>query len=843
MNLPAFEPTQVAEFPNGLTLLVREDPSAPVVSVQGWVRTGSVHEGNWLGSGVSHLIEHLVFKGTERRPVGTIAREVQGLGGSVNAYTTFDRTVYHVDAPSAGWRELLDLIVDAVFHSTLPESEYAKECEVIRREFAMGNDNPQHVLAELLFATAYRVHPYRHPIIGHLDIFNRLTRDDVAAHYRARYVPNNVTLVVVGDVSFDAVRAEVGTLVAGLARAPLPEIILPVEPRQLARRDAHVPFATELAHLMLAWHVPPLTHDDVHALDLLAVILGQGRSSRLERRVLEEGNLVHSISAWVYSPGEPGLFGVSATTDADLRAEAERAILGQVDDVAKSGVSQAELDKARRQTLAAFLGQRETMAGQAADIGAGWFLAHNPDYSRAYLERLHAVDPAEIQHVAATHLRTANLTATSVNPRGASTPASVAGRPSASESGIHVQRLPGGARLVTRHLPRLPLVSVRAAWLGGLSFEDASNHGITRLAGNVLVKGTTSRDAETIAAEIEALGGTLDADSGLNTQVLSMELLESDFERGLDVFADVLLNPAFPADEVDRERDLQLAAIQAESDRPVALCHQLLCRALYHAGHPYGLPHLGSEASLAALDSNALRAWHRARLVSEGVVFAVFGAVDAGRAAAAITERFKGLATGTCPAFPPALARAAAGGGRFEQPTTKEQAIVMVGVPGVDVTDPDRTPLDLVEDALADMGSRLFMRIREEQGLAYFVGARQRVGLLPGHFVLYAGCEAAKADHVANELADELRQLAAQGLPPAELERARAKMLGSLIMQRQGNAQLAGACLLDELFGLGAKHVDAVERQLRSIGEDELRAVCARHFAAEPTVAILRPGA
>ena len=202
-----------------------------------------------------------------------------------------------------------------------------KEQEVIRREFAMGNDDPDRVAGQQLFATAYREHPYRHPIIGHLDVFNGLQRDDVMAYYKARYVPNNMFFVVVGDVDAERVHAQLAELFAPHPRRSLPPVFIPAEPAQLGRRESHIEFATELTRLHLAWHVPEVTHPDVPALDVLAVVLGSGRSSRLYRRLREEAGLVHSIDAWCYAPGQAGLFGVDAVLDPDKRERVDAEVL------------------------------------------------------------------------------------------------------------------------------------------------------------------------------------------------------------------------------------------------------------------------------------------------------------------------------------------------------------------------------------------------------------------------------------------------------------------------------------------------------------------------------------
>src|SRR5437879_9658376 len=207
-----FPPTSAHKWilPNGLTIIVQEDRSAPVASVQAWCSTGSIHEDQHLGAGLSHILEHMLFKGTKTQSANQIAQGIQDVGGYINAYTSFDRSVFWSDVPKDGVGTALKVLSDAMMNSTLPPDEYKKEQEVIRREFAMGMDDPDRMVTLLLFGTAYQRHPYRFPVIGELEIYNQLTQEQVMQYYKTRYVPNNLTFVVVGDLDAKKVRQQLG---------------------------------------------------------------------------------------------------------------------------------------------------------------------------------------------------------------------------------------------------------------------------------------------------------------------------------------------------------------------------------------------------------------------------------------------------------------------------------------------------------------------------------------------------------------------------------------------------------------------------------------------------------
>src|SRR3954464_250261 len=369
---------------NGLTVIVQEDHSAPVASVQAWCATGSIDEDQHLGAGLSHILEHMLFKGTKTQSANQIAQSIQDVGGYINAYTSFDRTVFWIDVPKDGVSRALEVLSDAMMNSTLPPEEYKKEQEVIRREFAMGMDDPDRVATLLLFGTAYQRHPYRFPVIGELEIYNQLTQEQVMQYYKTRYVPNNLTFVVVGDVQAEKVRQQLADLFKPYPEKSLKPVFIPSEPPQLGRREVHREFSTELTHLAMAWHIPQVTSPDVPALDLLSTILGDGRSSRLYRRVREEAGLAFGVSAFSYTPGDPGLLGIDATVEPARREATQELILKLIDEIKETGVTLEELAKAKKISLSHHLGSLTTMRGQASDIGSNWLLTRDLNFSREY---------------------------------------------------------------------------------------------------------------------------------------------------------------------------------------------------------------------------------------------------------------------------------------------------------------------------------------------------------------------------------------------------------------------------------------------------------------------------
>jgi zinc protease len=691
-----------------------------------------------------------------------------------------------------------------------------------------------------LMAAAYQVHPYRMPIIGHIDIYNQLKRDDVMEYYKLRYVPNNMFFVIAGDIDAEAVRAQLEQFFAGYPRKSLPPIYIPQEPLQLGKRRVDTEFPTELTRLNLAWHIPSVTSPDIPALDLLSTILGEGASSRLNQTLREKLGLVNSIGAYCYSPGDPGIFGIDVNLDAANREAAEKAIAEVLAELKADGVTVAEIEKAKRRALGIHLSSLTTVRGKAADLGSNWLITGNLNFSNEYLTALQRVTPADIQRVLQTWFRDDNLTISSLNPIGSLAKAPAAG-PEAAPGEIQKFTLPNGLRLLVREDASLPLVSMIAVFKSGLLAETPENNGITKLCSRVLIKGTKTRTAAEIVDQIESLGGGISADAGNNSMSVSMRVMKPDAVTGLGLMADVLLNPAFPDKEIALEKQFQLASIKAE-DEEVTTTARNLMRATLYPGHPYSLRLNGTPASVSKLSREQIVEFHKRFTVAKNGVIAIFGDVDAEEIKTLAERLFSPMPSGsealTSPPAPPPLTESKT----VEETRNKAQAVLMVAYRGVDLFSPDRAALELIDEACSDLGSRFFVRIREKMGLAYFVGTTQMVGLVPGPFLFYLGTAPEKLEAVRTELLDEIDQLAENGLTEAELARAKEKAIGQQAIRNQSEEALAYSCALDELYGIGYNYYTAERAQFEAITLEQAKRVCQKYFLEQPRIiAIVAP--
>ncbi len=841
---------------NGVTLLLLEDRAAPIVTLQAWFRTGSIHEGAWLGCGISHYVEHMLFKGTPTRAVGQFAREIAAAGGHLNAYTHTERTVFHLHLPAGSFPTALAALADVLRHSSFEEAEAAKEREVILHELHDHQEQPSRILWDLLHRTAFRVHPFRFPIGGSPERFGRLTRDDLVSFWKQRYVPEHLTIAAVGDLRTAEALPRLRDAFADWDRRPPAPAWVPAEPPQCGRREAADAFRIRDTRLLLGWHTVAATHPDLYALDVLAYVLGIGRNSRLPRAVRDRRRLVFDVDAGSYVSGEPGIFLASAVCPPEREDEAVAAILAEIARIQEAPAERAEIEQARNKVLAGFYYGRQTVESLAQALAVAEITFGDLEFDERYVEAIRRVEPEDLTRVARTWLHDRSLTVTALRPRAA-TPAVGGNGPSAPADGGSgpdapvnasassdaamadgassrpqpvLDVLPGGVRLITLEDRRLPVVSVYATLFGGVRYEDPRVNGVSQAVSQLLTRGTARRPAEEIEAAIESIGAGLAGVSGRNTLGIAATTLSAHFAPVLGLLAECLREPAFDEGRLEQVKTELRSRIRNREERPWDVNAILFLRALY-GPHPYAFPALGTEESVAGLTREDCRAFHGRVLSAGNLVVAVAGDIDPAEARTRVAEALAGLpereawAPSHAPPMPPM------------EPVERRQELagqsltaVMLGFPTVSFAHPDRTPLEVLEQCLSAMGGRMFVRLRDELALAYQVGCTSAVQYETGYFGFYILCRPDQVRRALEEMRGEIGRMRREGVEERELEEARAALIGGELHDLQTLGARAQSMALDELYGLGFAHRFGARERLEAVRAHDLRRVAETYF-------------
>jgi len=832
---------------NGLTVIGKEIPDSKVATVQIWVKAGSIYEDRDEG-GITHLIEHMIFKGTPSRGPGELAQVIEGLGGRINAYTSFEYTVYHATLSARHWPTALDILADSVLHSSFDPEELEREKKVVLEELFMRNDRASSKLFQELMSNSFQNHPYRLPIIGTEESITGFSRQDILDYMAKHYHPENMTIVAVGNIRFHELLAQGEKLFGHLTPAGMDKPDLPREPAQTQIRLFNLKEDIGQSHLALALPITPFDHPDTPVLDVIATVLGQGETSRLYQRLRNEQQLVYRISCSAFTPRYPGLLEITATLEADDLNPALESILTEIYKLKYLEVSDRELARVKRNVVSDFIFNLEQIAGQARVLGSFEFISGDPRED-SYLERIRGVNREDIIRVANKYFLPTALTAGSLVPRQQETSlakvdleeiinrAEETARQQVPESlvnpsylqNVHRFKLGNGITLLVREDHEVPTAAIRAIFPGGLRSETLENNGAFAFISELLPTGTDKLTAPELAAEIADMAGSINGFNGKNTFGLKADFLARFLEPGLDLVRDILLKPAFSQEEAEKIRPELLAQLKLQEDNLPALAFREFNRLLF-VEHPYGLNAGGRPESLASIQVADLKEIYQQHAQPEKLVLVVSGDVEAKQVRQLVESSFTAWPTAQpgenekfLPPVPPAEPE------MINLDRDKNQTHIIIGFLGTKLTSNDRFPLEVLESILSGQSGRLFSQLRDKESLAYSLSAFTLFGLDTGSLGVYIGTSPNKKEAAIKALWQELIRLQKEEVGPAELERARNLLVSHYEMGLQSHGAQAMEIGLNETYGLGQNHGNDYEKAILAISPADIMAA-ARKF-------------
>jgi zinc protease len=864
---------------NGMTVLVQERHSAPVVAIDTWVNTGYFNEPDSL-TGISHLLEHMFFKGTVKRKVGQLRDETKNLGGYLNAGTIYEYTHYYTVLPARFVRQGLEIQSDALWNSSIDSAELDKERKVVIQEIKRKLDNPDALAWEKLMELAFARHPIRRWRMGRLEQVESWSRDQLFDYYKTYYRPDNIILAIVGDVDSREVLAEVRRLYGSVESLPTKLPGVPEEPAQSELKYLQMKGDIATTYLKMGFHIPGQLHPDFFALDVLAHMLGHGRSSRLSRAIVEEKRLATSVSSQVSVQKDLGMFLIEAELEAENLPEAEKGVFRELAKVTKQSVSQPELTKAKNAINFSYLTSIENARGLAESLG---FFELYGDYRLAqkYLEGVARVTPEDVRRVATKYLVLDNASIVENRPNDkydekvtaeglrAEIEAGLSGRPleenlSESEESKTAKIIPhanipagigsdvsvqGSARqdtlscratLITRENHSLPLVSLGIYFKGGRVDESGENSGVTRLTLRSSLKGTDSRSAEEIFNSIEALGASLDADVEADYFGYVIRVLSGNWEPALEITADVVRNPAFDPAELEKEKSLLLADIDKRKDDMVAYPIDLFYQASFPS-HPYGLDRWGSKEAVADLNRQQVIQWHGRHFHGDNMTLVAVGDFDSSRLKQKLEELFHDFGTeSTYDAGVPARTNASTGRTLVEG-RSKTQTAQALGFVTCSYREDDFYALKLLQAIASGTGGRFFHQLREKRGLAYTVYGVNESWDEAGVFYAYIATSPGNEEPARKKLLEEFYKFRDHPVEDDELAVAKNYVSGMYQIYLETNTALVRQYAKAQLIGRGVQDVEQYPDRIGQVTRQQVMDVAVRYFDPEgPAVGVVR---
>lgn len=820
-------PPQKIRLDNGLTVIVSEMPASPVTAVFAWVKTGAANEGKYIGSGITHFLEHMIFKGTSSRGPGVIPDEAKAMGGSINASTGHDYTVFTLDIPAENFSKGLELISDMMQNAAMDPLELEREREVILKEMHMLNDRPDRRLSDLLSSTVYLNHPYRHPIIGYEGIFRSLKREDLLDYYTTFYAPNNMILSVAGPHTLEGILPEVKKNFGDFSSRSVPERNLPDEPSQIFPRQVAEDYATDLVRMTMAYQGIPLLHPDLYALDVLAMALGQGASTPLYKEIYRKERLVESISASNYTPLDQGFFEITALMRTDNSREVAESVKAVIERIKRKGFSAAELAKVKRAVMVATIYGRETASGMAFRSAIEEAFTGDADFSEKYLDGIREVSNQDIKRVAEKYLHDARLTVVVLKPEAKELSNKKAGI--APVTDVEKVVLDNGLVVLLKEDHSLPIVALNAVIHSGTRQEDPAQNGISQLTARLWQKGLKGRTADEISQELETSSVSFSISSGQNTLFLSSKGLSENTGLILDYLQGYLTSPTFPQEEFSKEKDQMLTALQARKDNILQVSFQELRETLFLT-HPMRMDGLGNEKTLASLERGDLAAWQDRFLSSSNMVIAVFGDIDKDKITKELQNRLGSLPQksvdlkGREEPFPQSLRLK-------ELSMDKEQAAILYGFRAPDIHSGEKYAMEVAVNILSSsLGGRMFKRVRDELGKAYALSGSFSPGVDAGMATFFTLSTNENIEKVRAIMEEEFGNLTRDPVADQELADAKIYLKSAQARALQTLSARALTSALDELLGLGFDNYRSYNAQIDAVSKEDVRAIARKYF-------------
>ena len=827
---------------NGLKAIVREDHRNPIVVFSVFVDSGSASEGGYSGTGISHLIEHMLFKGTKKYPIGSIEDILNKYGGNIEGFTSYDYTGYSITILKDNLGAAIDILKEMLTKPLFDRGELKKEMAVIEREMDMNKDDPARRISRMIFETAFLEHPYRLPAIGYKENFERLRREDVVKFFKTAYAPEKMTIAAVGDLDEQDTLDKISASFGNIPRGANAVVVRPKEPLQAMKRLAEQKAGIDGAYMNIGFHSTDLLSPDLYAMDLLSFILGQGESSILNEDMRMKNQTVLSISAYNYTPKDPGLFIISSVLKEENVSKAIEDILGHIEGLKQNGVSEEDFLKAKNNFIADYVYQKETIEAQANDIAQSQVLTGGPDFFKQYVENIKSVKIEDLKRVASKYFNTQNMTVTVLSKSGSAL--KTEGEPGQAEKkagDIRKISLSNNIPVVLYENHGLPIIAVSVLFKGGVRVESEGNNGMSMLASRMLLDGAGPMSRSGMARFYESNAIALNTFSGNNSLGINMTCLKERVEDALKLISDICASPSFPNDELKREKDEISQAIDMQDNDIVDHGHRLLKELLFKT-HPYRFQAIGTHESVNKINRDAVKNFYKNIASADNAVIGVSGDFDSGNMEALVEKYFSNINAGAGFKPPPAKEPSLDKNIEKEAPVNKDQSLILIGFRGIDIYDKDRYAVEILTNILSSPSGVLFNGIREEKGLTYAVGAFNVLGIDPGYIAIYALTSRENIEKVKSGLFRELDLLARNGAKKEGIERSKNYLKAMRRVEAQTNSGFIFSAAMDELYGLGYDNYKNFDKNIDSVTIEDVKRAAKRILTLDKCAVLVLQG-
>ena len=822
----------VQKLPNGQTLVIQEVRNNPLITIDTWVRTGSINETD-SNSGVSHFLEHLFFKGTKKHPAGEFDRILESKGAVINAATSKDFTHYYITIPSEYFDTALELHADMLTDPQLPRKELEMERKVVLEEIAKDLNTPAKIVYENLNELMYLQHPYKRRVIGSKDVISTIRREEILEYFNEYYVPSNMVTLIVGDVDTNKVIEKVSDAFNGEYKKPIRKCFK--KEHQLTSQRRKTEYTdTQSGYMMIGFRGVNISNNDTYALDLLSQILGGGKSSRLYRDIKEQKGLAYGISASNGSYRDDGIFYISANYVPANAEKLEKSVFEIIKNIQKYGVTEEELNTAKKMVEQETYYDRESTSNIATELGYTVTLTDSTDMYKNYVSNIKKVTAREVQAAAQKYLGVNKSAVSVVLPKSMENikPPVLTNHSAqkiAESSGMEKYKIDNKSTLILNKHNNNDIIAINIIAKGGEFVEKKIGEGT--LAAAVMLKGTKKYSAQELAQIMDESGIKISPDCAEDYFVINVQTTTSQIDLTLDILDEILNNAVFDDYEIEKKRSEILSKIRQKRDVPMNIALENY-KTLIFENSVYSHSNKVLEKSIPDLTRDDVVAYYNRILNSKNIIISINGNADAEKMINSFGSMLKEK---NSPEFKYSNYKVT----KLTAPKTVSKSIndlktawLFYGwqTAGVNNTK-DFVTLKVLNTMLGGgMSSRLFRNLREQDGLAYQLGSSYSSHVLGGSFMAYIGTSPEKLNYSKNKILSEIERLKMEFVSDSELADAKARLKGGFIIALETNSEKASVVGAFEASGLGYDFLPEYVKMIDEVTASDIIRVVNKYF-------------
>lgn len=838
----------VYKLEDGQMVIIKQVKNNPIVTIDTWIKTGSINE-NDQNNGVSHFLEHLFFKGTKNHTPGDFDKILESKGAVTNAATSKDFTHYYITIPSKYFDTAIDLHADMLLNPLIPRKELEKERKVVMEEIAKDANSPNEKVYENLNEMLYKTHPYKRKVLGTNEIIGKISREEILEYYNTHYAPQNMITIIIGDVEPQHALAKVKEHFKASPRKIVKNINKPEKPitSKLIKIDYQ---PVQGGYLLIGYRGVDAVNNDSYALDVLATILGDGRSSVLYQTVKEQKQLAYSISSNNSSFKEDGIFSISANYTPENVDKLQKAIFEEIAKIQKQGVTSQQLKLAQNILERDTYYDRESISNISSEIGYTMVLTDNPKYYDEYLNNIKKVTASDVKKVANMYLNQ-NKSATSIVLPLESKNVQKTVNAKIEHSAKLVSEIPStkkylldsGATLLISPNDLNDIVAMSIYVKGGEFLEKIP--GTADMTSSVMMKGTKKYSSLELAQILEEKGIKISPSASVDDFSIDILTTKAQLAKTFELLDEVVNNASFDDYEIEKTRTAKLNSIKKSRDIPINLAFEEY-KSLIFENSVYSYGSKLFEKTLPKIQQDDILEYYNTIFCPQNIVISINGNVNTGDVVNQLTEIFALKDKENCSAFD--YNNYASKIYPITTPKIFDKKIddlkaawLVIGWQTAGVQNQkDYATLQVIDALLGSgMSSRLFRNVRDQEGLAYQLGSSYSPHILKGAFTIFIGTNPKTLSFAREKMLAEITRLKAEFVSDTELREAKDKIIGNYIISQETNLEKASSVGWFETSGRGFDYKDKYEKIINSVSASDIVEVANRYFTENYVTSIV----